>query len=88
MGTGTGRRTDRNNVALESQNASSRAYVAADPGIGGKPVTIDRVPHTVVKIAPADFHGHFHVFQAPESLLFLPLERYQRLLANPNLWSR
>ena len=48
-------------------------------------MTIDGVPHTVVGIAPDDFRGHFHFFQAPSSLLFIPLERHPRLRANPNL---
>ena len=48
-------------------------------------MTIDGVPHTVVGIAPDDFRGHFHFFQAPGSLLFIPLERHPRLKANPNL---
>ena len=53
--------------------------MASDPDIIGKSVTIDGVPHTVVGIAPADFRGHFHFFQAPGSLLFVPLERHPRL---------
>ena len=48
-------------------------------------MTIDGVPHTVVGIAPDDFRGHFHFFQAPGSLLFIPLERHPRLRANPGL---
>ena len=48
-------------------------------------MTVDGVPHTVVGIAPDDFRGHFHFFQAPGSLLFIPLERHPRLKANPNL---
>ena len=56
-----------------------RSRMASDPEIVGKSVTIDGVPHTVVGIAPADFRGHFHFFQAPGSLLFVPLERHPRL---------
>jgi predicted permease len=48
-------------------------------------VKVDGVPHTVVGIAPEDFGGHFHFFQAPSSLLFIPLERHPRLRQNPNL---
>jgi putative ABC transport system permease protein len=59
--------------------------MAADPDIVGKSVAVDGVPHTVVGIAPDDFRGHFHFFQAPSSLLFVPLERHPRLRANPNL---
>ena len=62
-----------------------QSRMAADPDIVGKSVTIDGVPHTVVGIAPDDFRGHFHFFQAPSSLLFIPLERHPRLRANPNL---
>ena len=62
-----------------------RSRMAADPDIIGKSVTIDGVPHMVVGIAPDDFRGHFHFFQAPGSLLFIPLERHPRLRANPNL---
>lgn len=59
--------------------------MAGDPEIVGKSVDVDGVPHTVVGIAPDDFSGHFHVFQSPSSLLFIPLERHPRLRANPNL---
>ena len=62
-----------------------QSRVAGDPEIIGKSVTIDGVPHTVVGIAPDDFRGHFHFFEAPGSLLFIPLERHPRLRANPNL---
>ena len=58
---------------------------AADPDIVGKSVTVDGVPHTVVGIAPEEFRGHFHFFQAPGSLLFVPLERHPRLRHNSNL---
>ena len=59
--------------------------MSSDPEVIGKSVTVDGVPHTVVGIAPEDFRGHFHFFQAPGSLLFIPLERHPRLRANPNL---
>ena len=62
-----------------------QSRLAADPDIIGKPVTIDGVPHTVAGITPPDFRGHFHFFQAPSSLLFIPLERHPRLRANPSL---
>ena len=62
-----------------------QSRMAGDPEIIGKSVTIDGVPHTVVGIAPADFRGHFHFFEAPGSVLFIPLERHPRLRANPNL---
>lgn len=62
-----------------------RSRMAADPGIIGTSVTIDGVQHTVVGVAPDEFRGHFHFFEAPGSLLFLPLERHPRLRANPRL---
>ncbi len=62
-----------------------QSRMAADPDIVGKSLMIDSVPHTVVGIAPEDFRGHFHFFEAPSSLLFIPLERHPRLRANPNL---
>ncbi len=59
--------------------------MASDPDVIGKSVTINGVPHVVVGLAPEDFRGHFHFFQAPNSLLFIPLERHPRLGANPDL---
>ena len=56
-----------------------------DPDLVGKPVIVNGVPHTVVGITPEDFRGHFHFFQAPGSMLFIPLERHPRLQANANL---
>ena len=41
--------------------------MSSDPDIIGKSVTINGVPHAVVGIAPADFRGHFHFFQAPSA---------------------
>ena len=57
----------------------------SDPDIVGKPVTLNGVPHTVVGVTPENFHGHFHFFQTPDSLVFIPLERHPRLRANANL---
>ena len=62
-----------------------RSRMAADPDIIGKPVIVEGVPHVVVGITPEDFRGHFHFFQAPGSMLFVPLERHPRLKATPNL---
>jgi putative ABC transport system permease protein len=70
-------------VVLSHDFWTSRA--ASDPDIIGKSLTIDGIPHTVVGIAPDDFRGHFHFFQAPGSMLFIPLERHPRLRENPNL---
>lgn len=62
-----------------------RVRLAADPEVVGKPLTLDGVPHTVVGVTPAGFRGHFHSFQAPASMVFVPLERHPRLQTNPNL---
>jgi putative ABC transport system permease protein len=62
-----------------------KSRLSSDPDIIGKPVMINGVPHTVVGITPKDFGGHFHPFQAPGSLLFVPLERHPRLQENPDV---
>lgn len=59
--------------------------LASNPDVVGTQVLVDGVPHTVVGIAPPDFHGHFHFFQAPPSLLFVPLEQHPRLRQEPGL---
>ncbi len=59
--------------------------LATNPDVVGTTVLVDRVPHTVVGIAPPDFRGHFHFFQAPPSLLFVPLEQHPRLRQDPSL---
>lgn len=59
--------------------------LASNPEVVGTPVLVDGVPHTVVGIAPPDFRGHFHFFQAPPSLLFVPLEQHPRLRQDPGL---
>ena len=62
-----------------------RTRMASDPDIVGKSVTIDGIRHTVVGVAPEGFNGHFHIFQTPDLLVFVPLERHPRLTANPKL---
>ncbi|MBA3948727.1 MAG: ABC transporter permease [Acidobacteria bacterium] len=62
-----------------------KSRMSADPAIVGKPLKVDGVAHTVVGVAPDDFRGHFHFFQAPSSLVFLPLERHPRLRERPAL---
>jgi len=64
-----------------------KARTSSDPDIVGKSLTIDGTLHTVVGVTPEDFAGHFHAFQAPGALLFMPFERYPRLRAEPNLRS-
>jgi predicted permease len=62
-----------------------RSRMASDPDAVGKVLIVDDVPHTIVGIAPDGFHGHFHFFEAPGSMLFIPLERHPRLTARPGL---
>ncbi|HET9369980.1 MAG TPA: ABC transporter permease [Vicinamibacterales bacterium] len=62
-----------------------RSRLASDPDVIGTTVILDGVPHVVVGITPPDFHGHFHFFQSPGSLVFVPLERHPRLRADANL---
>jgi predicted permease len=61
--------------------------MASDPDVIGRSVTIEGTPHVVVGITPEDFRGHFHFFNSPNSLLFVPLQRHPRLQANPQLRS-
>ncbi len=70
-------------VILSHEFWTTRAN--SDPDIVGKALAVDGIAHTVVGIAPEEFRGHFHLFQAPSSLLFVPLERHPRLRQNPNL---
>ena len=44
--------------------------MGADPGVLGRTLRVDRVPVTVVGVAPADFHGHTLGFQPA---IYLPL---------------
>ena len=53
-------------------------HLSADPDIVGKTLTMDRIPHVVVGVAPDQFGGHIG-FTAWD--LFVPLERHPRLLA-------
>lgn len=62
-----------------------KARVASDPEIVGKSLMIDGTLHTVVGVTPEDFAGHFHAFQVPGALLFIPFERYPGLRADANL---
>jgi predicted permease len=62
-----------------------RVQTSSDPEIVGKSLLFNGVLQTVVGVAPEDFHGHSHFFQAPGSLVFMPFERHPRLKANPLL---
>lgn len=62
-----------------------RTRLAADPDIVGKSITLDGSPHTVVGVTPEGFRGHFHPFDSPASVIFVPLEQHPRLAATPAL---
>ncbi len=62
-----------------------RSRMNADPEILGKALAINGLPYTVVGVAPEDFRGHFHAFQSPSSLVFIPLERHPRLRENASI---
>lgn len=64
-----------------------RNRLGSDPDIVGKTLTLDRIPHEVVGIAPAEFSGHFNALDddSPSSVLFVPLERHPRLRADADL---
>jgi putative ABC transport system permease protein len=51
-------------------------YLASDPDIIGKTLTLDDIPHVVTGIAPAQFDGHMS--GNGEIAVFLPLERHPR----------
>ena len=51
-------------------------HFAADPGIVGRTLTLDEVPHIVVGIAPDRFDGHTGFNGGTD--VFLPLERHSR----------
>jgi predicted permease len=55
--------------------------LGSDPGIIGKTLRLDGVPHVVVGVGPERFQGHFG-FQGKD--LFVPLERYPLLLTDSN----
>lgn len=71
------------NVVLSHDFWTTR--LGSNPAAVGTLVTLDGVQHRVVGIAPADFRGHFHFFNAPSSLVFLPLERHPRLRQDARL---
>jgi predicted permease len=56
--------------------------LGADPDVVGKALTLDKVPHVVVGIAPDRFGGHFSYHDAA---LFVPLERHPRVLADDSV---
>lgn len=55
--------------------------LGSDPGIVGKTITLDGVPHVVAGIAPAGFRSHFNFLDTPATWLFVPLYRDPRLRA-------
>ena len=62
-----------------------KSRMNGDPEILGKALAINGLPHTVIGVAPEDFRGHFHAFQSPSSLVFIPLDRHPRLRENASI---
>jgi predicted permease len=62
-----------------------RTRLSSDADIVGKTLTLDGVRHVIVGIAPDGFGSHFNAFDAPSSLVFIPLERHPRLRADSRL---
>jgi hypothetical protein len=58
--------------------------LASDPDIVGKTLTLDRIPHVVVSIAPDQLEGHLAL---QGRALLVPLERHPRLRADNNVRS-
>jgi predicted permease len=59
--------------------------LASDPGILGKTILLDRVPHVVVGISPDAFDTHMNTEAAPEADVWLPLRQHPRLRADKSL---
>jgi predicted permease len=59
--------------------------MGSNPDIVGKTLTLDGIPHVVAGIAADGFRSHFHAFESPSSLVFIPLERHPRLRDDPKL---
>jgi predicted permease len=78
---GAGFSSDTADPVVIVSDAFWQTRLGADPAVVGKTLVVDGVSHVVAGIGPKAFGGHLP-FQAVE--LFLPLERYPRLLADPN----
>jgi predicted permease len=59
--------------------------LASDPGILGKIILLDRVPHVVVGISPDQFDTHMNAESSPEADVWLPLRQHPRLRADESL---
>ena len=55
--------------------------LAGDPAIVGKPLTVNKVPHTVIGITPELFGGHLGG-GIPGYDVFLPLDEHPRIVAD------
>ena len=56
--------------------------LGSDPRVVGNPITLNKISHTVVGIAPASFGGHYG---AQSTDLFIPLERHPRVVADATI---
>jgi predicted permease len=56
--------------------------LGSDPGVVGRSITVNEVPHVVAGVTPAPFGGHLGM---QEFELFLPLDRHPRILADTTI---
>ena len=59
-----------------------QSRLGSDPEIVGKPITINRIPHLVVGIAPSGFTSHLGRMENSDAQLWIPLEHHPRLQLN------
>jgi predicted permease len=59
--------------------------LGADPNIIGSTITLNRVPHVVVAVAPERYRGHLSPEGFPDVLLWLPLDSHPRLQGPDNV---
>jgi predicted permease len=70
-------KVERTDAVVILGDAFWRQRLASDPGIVGKTLAVDGVPHVVAGVAAATFAGHLSYHDAE---LFLPLEQHPVLL--------
>ena len=59
-----------------------QSRLGSDPEIVGKSITINRIPHLVVGIAPGGFSSHLGRMENSDAQLWIPLEHHPRLQPN------
>jgi predicted permease len=74
---------DENSVVVGEDFWNER--LASDPGILGKTIMLDRVPHVVVGIAPDAFDTHMNAETFPEADVWIPLPQHPRVRADESV---